>query len=265
MTRTSSSTSLFMVIDRLSSTCIQGTQKGMALGNRLGMTEVRNELLWAGVLAHPERAAKTLQDFGFSATEAEEAAVQVLRKKRLVGTGGFDKASSSSSSSSSSSMDGDSALPFGNDAKATLNRACQIADDMESPTVRSEHVLLALLGYNDGQPVQTIPIGDTLKSMSVLRESRQFSVTEFCNQLVQALPLLATEDDDGPERVVVSKGDTGIGETLKEIGVDWTQLALEGKLDPVYGRDKEIRAMLRTLGRRRKNNPCLIGDPGTGK
>jgi len=47
--------------------------------------------------------------------------------------------------------------------------------------------------------------------------------------------------------------------------VDLTQMAVEGKLDRVYGRDKEIVMALRTLGRRRKNNPCLIGDPGVGK
>ena len=44
-----------------------------------------------------------------------------------------------------------------------------------------------------------------------------------------------------------------------------TQMALDGQLDMVFGRDEEIRSALRTLGRRRKNNPCLIGDPGVGK
>ena len=53
--------------------------------------------------------------------------------------------------------------------------------------------------------------------------------------------------------------------TLNDVGVDMTQMALDGKLDMVFGREKEIRSALRTLGRRRKNNPCLIGDPGVGK
>jgi ATP-dependent Clp protease ATP-binding subunit ClpC len=64
----------------------------------------------------------------------------------------------------------------------------------------------------------------------------------------------------------MNRGDTGAnGSTLQEVGVDWTQLALDGKLDPVFGRDAEIRSALRTLGRRRKNNPVLLGDPGVGK
>jgi hypothetical protein len=50
-----------------------------------------------------------------------------------------------------------------------------------------------------------------------------------------------------------------------KVGVDLTEMAREGRLDAVYGREKEIRMCLRTLGRRRKSNPCLIGEPGVGK
>ena len=247
----SSMSQLSMVVDRLSDVCIEATKTAMTLGHRLGVTEVLNELLFAGVVAHPERARRTLDDFGIDAMDAELGARQAL-KTQNIGTG-------------VPSGNEEEPLPFGADAKATLNRACQIADDMESPTVRSEHLMLALLGYNDGQPITNIPIGETLKVVPAIRKKRQFSVTDFCNQLVQSLPLLATDESSNPSRVVVSRGDTGTGSTLQEIGVDWTQLALEGKLDPVYGREKEIRSALRTLGRRRKNNPVLLGDPGVGK
>jgi ATP-dependent Clp protease ATP-binding subunit ClpC len=53
--------------------------------------------------------------------------------------------------------------------------------------------------------------------------------------------------------------------TLDELGRDLTQLAREGKLDPVIGRDKEIERVIQVLSRRTKNNPCLIGEPGVGK
>mmetsp|Transcript_11669 Transcript_11669/g.17719 ORF Transcript_11669/g.17719 Transcript_11669/m.17719 type:complete len:870 (+) Transcript_11669:1-2610(+) len=53
--------------------------------------------------------------------------------------------------------------------------------------------------------------------------------------------------------------------TLDECGVDLTKAAEDGELDDVYGRDEEIKGCLRTLVRRRKNNPCLIGEPGVGK
>eukprot|EP00123_Amoebidium_parasiticum_P013065 comp21743_c0_seq1/m.30786 comp21743_c0_seq1/g.30786 ORF comp21743_c0_seq1/g.30786 comp21743_c0_seq1/m.30786 type:complete len:759 (-) comp21743_c0_seq1:399-2675(-) len=55
------------------------------------------------------------------------------------------------------------------------------------------------------------------------------------------------------------------GEALKKYSTDLTQLALDGKLDPVIGRDEEIRRALQVLSRRTKNNPVLIGDPGVGK
>ena len=53
--------------------------------------------------------------------------------------------------------------------------------------------------------------------------------------------------------------------TLNEFGRDLTDMAIEGKLDPVVGRDKETQRVLEILCRRTKNNPCLIGDPGVGK
>ena len=52
---------------------------------------------------------------------------------------------------------------------------------------------------------------------------------------------------------------------LEAYGVNLTELAKEGKIDPVIGREEEIRRMVQILSRRNKNNPVLIGEPGTGK
>ncbi|MCR5797548.1 MAG: ATP-dependent Clp protease ATP-binding subunit [Eubacterium sp.] len=52
---------------------------------------------------------------------------------------------------------------------------------------------------------------------------------------------------------------------LKEYGTDLNELALAGDIDPVYGRQEELDSMIETLSRRKKNNPCLVGDPGVGK
>jgi ATP-dependent Clp protease ATP-binding subunit ClpB len=52
---------------------------------------------------------------------------------------------------------------------------------------------------------------------------------------------------------------------LELYAIDYTKLAIDGKLDPVIGRDKEIRRVIQILGRRSKNNPVLVGPPGTGK
>ena len=53
--------------------------------------------------------------------------------------------------------------------------------------------------------------------------------------------------------------------TLEQYSRDLTALAREGKLDPVVGRDEEIRRVIQILSRRTKNNPCLVGEPGVGK
>ncbi len=53
--------------------------------------------------------------------------------------------------------------------------------------------------------------------------------------------------------------------TLKKYGIDLTEQAREGKIDPVIGREEEIRRTLQILSRRSKNNPVLVGEPGVGK
>jgi ATP-dependent Clp protease ATP-binding subunit ClpA len=121
-----------------------------------------------------------------------------------------------------------------------------------------------LLGYNNGQKILSSPVVSVLGNMKGIQKG--FSVFDLCEELVNVLPmtpLLDSSNTNVKETVIVGgKGSGGSTNTLSEVGVDLTQLALEGKLDPVYGRNSEIRSALRTLGRRRKNNPCLVGDPG---
>ena len=62
-----------------------------------------------------------------------------------------------------------------------------------------------------------------------------------------------------------SAGDEENKKTLEKFGQDLTAKAREGKLDPVIGRDEEIRRVIEILSRRKKNNPVLIGEPGVGK
>ena len=64
---------------------------------------------------------------------------------------------------------------------------------------------------------------------------------------------------------VTDKNPEGKYEALEKYGRDLTEFALEGKLDPVIGRDDEIRRTIQILSRRTKNNPVLIGEPGVGK
>ena len=64
---------------------------------------------------------------------------------------------------------------------------------------------------------------------------------------------------------VTSRSAEGLYDALEKYGIDFTSQAEEGKLDPVIGRDDEIRRAIQILSRRTKNNPVLIGDPGVGE
>jgi ATP-dependent Clp protease ATP-binding subunit ClpC len=222
------------------------------IGNDIGLSVLRNEILFAGIVGMPERAAPTLERYNMSYEKVKETAIAQVRKSVSDLAEGGNKERD--------------ALPFSAASKLLMDQAVNIAEGLNCPSVRSEHVLLALMGYNNGNPIESAPALDVLSNIPGLRgiDGKAFSCFKFCEQLM--LDLDAQPDSDmvpGPrarENVMMNRGGMGLGtSTLNSIGVDLTQMALDGKLDNVYGRDAEIRSALRTLGRRRKNNPCLIG------
>lgn len=163
-------------------------------------------------------------------------------------------------------------LPFSEEAKATLTNASKIADHFDSKSIHSEHVLLALMGYNYGNPIDQMNLSTAVTVLKnaegiAMEDASKFSAYDFCEELVQDMsqPYDFKRENIVNEEVVVIGGGSSKTNTLEEVGVDLTQMAVEGRLDKVFGRDKEIAMAMRTLGRRRKNNPCLIGDPGVGK
>jgi len=267
ITRRDRTTPLSMAIDRMSNDCVAGIQKAHEVGNSIGMKSLKNEIIFVGLVANPERASRTLQRYKLDDyDEIETSAIKTLQFK-------------SEELNVDRELNGDNLnepLPFSDETRVLLTKACTIADRLESPTVRSEHVILALMGYNNGVKIETVPVMDLLRTIPSLkqvnRETGGFTVTQFCQDLVNSLPMIPIPTSSGEDLVVkdtVVVGGSGKSggstNTLDEVGVDMTQMALDGKLDTIFGRDKEIRGALRTLGRRRKNNPCLIGDPGVGK
>ena len=257
---------LSMAIDRMSNDCVAGIQKAHEIGNSIGMKSLKNEIIFVGMIENPERASRTLQRYKLNDyDEIETSAIKTLQFKseELDPDPGFNGDNQNAP------------LPFSDESRVLLAKACTIADRLESPTVRSEHVILALMGYNNGMKIETVPVMDLLRTIPSLKqvntETGGFTVTQFCQDLVNALPMTPVDNSGGDlvvqDTVVVGGSEKAGGSTatLDDVGVDMTQMALDGKLDTVFGREKEIRSALRTLGRRRKNNPCLIGDPGVGK
>ena len=123
-----------------------------------------------------------------------------------------------------------------------LNKAEEIADSMKDEYVSVEHLLLALIETADG----------TIKNLF-----RTYNITkESCLQTLQTIR--------GSQRVTTDNPETTY-EALEKFGTDLVKRAREKKMDPVIGRDEEIRNVIRILSRKTKNNPVLIGEPGVGK
>ena len=122
-----------------------------------------------------------------------------------------------------------------------LEAAKEEADSLGDQYISTEHLLLGLTR-------DAGPLGTALKAAGVTREG-----------VLDALPQIR-----GSAKVT-SPDPESTYDALTKYGVDLTSMAAEGKLDPVIGRDSEIRRVIQVLSRRTKNNPVLIGEPGVGK
>ena len=128
------------------------------------------------------------------------------------------------------------------DTDKTLNRAEKAADEMKDEFISVEHLFLALLDTAGRE------IGKIFSDYRITREGALQALTSVRgNQRVTS---------DNPEETY---------DALKKYGSDLVERARANKLDPVIGRDDEIRNVIRILSRKSKNNPVLIGEPGVGK
>ena len=139
------------------------------------------------------------------------------------------------------SVQGQSQLTMAVEMARVIGKAQQYAESMHDEYISTEHLLLGIVEESDSD-VQTLCREFGLakdKIMSIIRANRKQNV-----------------NSDNPESNY---------KALEKYGRDLTAAARKGKLDPVIGRDDEIRRTVEILSRRRKNNPVLIGEPGVGK
>ncbi len=130
---------------------------------------------------------------------------------------------------------------MGRAATAIVRDAGQIADNMKDAYVSTEHLLMALAS------------GQSKAKELLARHGVDY------NAILQALATVR-----GNQRVTTDNPEAQY-EALAKYGRDLTAAARQGKVDPVIGRDEEIRRVIQILSRRTKNNPVLIGEPGVGK
>ncbi|MDR0295891.1 MAG: type VI secretion system ATPase TssH, partial [Prevotellaceae bacterium] len=130
---------------------------------------------------------------------------------------------------------------FSTYANKALMKAQDYAGKMGDQFVSVEHIMLALLGDGDN-------IAQIMKDHGISDKGLQTAIT--------ALRKGAKADSASAEETL---------DALNRYAVNLNERARTGKLDPVIGRDEEIRRVLQILSRRTKNNPILVGDPGVGK
>lgn len=196
---------------------------------RLGQNFVGSEQILVGLIAEDTSfAALVLKELGLT-TSAIRAEIE-----RMIGrSSGFVGAE----------------IPFTPKAKLILEQSVQEARQLDQDYIGPEHLLLSLIQDTAGVAAKV------LKNLGT-------DLVKVRQRLIQILT----------EAVPVPAGGVGErnrnrqrGKALTEFGTDLTQLAAEGKIDPVVGRHQEIERVMQILGRRTKNNPVLIGEPGVGK
>jgi ATP-dependent Clp protease ATP-binding subunit ClpC len=136
-------------------------------------------------------------------------------------------------------------IPFTPRAKRVLELSLEEARQLGHNYIGTEHLLLGLIREGEGVAARVL-------------ENLGVDLSKVRSQIIRSL---------GDNTDVAAGNNTTRSKTptLEEFGTNLTQKAIDGKLDPVVGRAKEIERVIQILGRRTKNNPVLIGEPGVGK
>ena len=193
---------------------------------RLGHNFVGTEQILLGLIGEGTGvAAKVLKSMGVN---LKDARVEV---EKIIGRGsGFVAVE----------------IPFTPRAKRVLELSLEEARQLGHNYIGTEHLLLGLIREGEGVAARVL-------------ENLGVDLAKVRTQVIRMLGETAEVSAGGG-----SKGSTKTP-TLDEFGSNLTQLASDGKLDPVVGRQNEIERVIQILGRRTKNNPVLIGEPGVGK
>ncbi|CAL4896438.1 unnamed protein product [Urochloa decumbens] len=195
---------------------------------RLGHNFVGTEQILLGLIGEGTGiAAKVLKSMGIN---LKDARVEV---EKIIGRGnGFVAVE----------------IPFTPRAKRVLELSLEEARQLGHNYIGSEHLLLGLLREGEGVAARV------LESLGADPSNIRTQVIRMIGETTEAVGAGVGGGSSGNKMP-----------TLEEYGTNLTKLAEEGKLDPVVGRQPQIERVVQILGRRTKNNPCLIGEPGVGK
>ncbi|QCE14608.1 ATP-dependent Clp protease ATP-binding subunit ClpC [Vigna unguiculata] len=203
---------------------------------RLGHNFVGTEQILLGLIGEGTGiAAKVLKSMGIN---LKDARVEV---EKIIGRGsGFVAVE----------------IPFTPRAKRVLELSLEEARQLGHNYIGSEHLLLGLLREGEGVAARVLE--------NLGADPTNIRTQAIFTGWVQVIRMVG-ESADSVTATVGSGSSGNKMPTLEEYGTNLTKLAEEGKLDPVVGRQQQIERVTQILGRRTKNNPCLIGEPGVGK
>lgn len=218
-------------LNHLTNNALQSLKHADAIARSFGSAYVGTEHLLLGVLAQEtSMGAKILEGAGITLDRAR-VALNLTPKTLVVNAG---------------------AKGLSETAKLTLRMAYDTAQDYNQDFCGTEHILYSILSQKNARA--TILLRDmTIDVDSLMGELEQFLNRQF-------------DDDDSNGTDTRRRGSRKKSKTALDFyGTDITAQARSGKLDPVVGREPQIRRAITILNRRTKNNPVLIGEPGVGK
>src|SRR5437764_1716679 len=215
-----------MRIDKFTQKMQEALQAAQDVASQFNHQEITNEHFLSALLDQSEGITQPLlEKIGVQPNQLRERLTSELERRPKVTGAAVD-------------------LRLSNELRSVLDGAEKEMSKLKDEFTSAEHYLLALSAV----PPSGIPAAKILKDLGVTRD-----------KIMQGLQQVR-----GSQRVT-DQNPEGKYQALEKYGRDLTELARRGKIDPVIGRDNEIRRIMQVLSRRTKNNPVLIGDPGVGK
>lgn len=218
-------------LNHLTDNALSSLKHADAIARSFGSAYVGTEHLLLGVLAQDSSmGAKMLEGIGVTLDRAR-LALNLTPKTLVINLG---------------------AKGLSETAKLTLKMAYDVAQDFNQEFCGTEHILYSILSQKNARATVL------LRDMNVDVDSLVSELEQFLNR--------QQYNDDGDSTDTSRRGKKTKKKTaLDFFGTDLTEQARKGKLDPVVGRETQIRRVVTILNRRTKNNPVLIGEPGVGK
>jgi ATP-dependent Clp protease ATP-binding subunit ClpC len=219
-------------LNHLTNNALNSLKHADAIARSFGSAYIGTEHLLLGVLAQDSSmGAKILEGAGVTLDRAR-LALNLTPKTLVINVG---------------------AKGLSETAKLTLKMAYDVAQDYNQEFCGTEHILFSIISQKNARA-------------TILLRDMNIDVDNLMNELEQFLNRQQYEESDTPNGAGSNRNAKKAKKTtLDYYGTDITAQARQGKLDPVVGRDAQIRRVITILNRRTKNNPVLIGEPGVGK